>query len=104
MQQISGNLSSDSPEITGLKTVKVAVAVPLSRIFDYLPSGDLTNYLAGCRVVVPFGRSTRIGVVTGTGESTLPASKLLGCILLSPPGGRGLCHSTAAATSKGIEH
>jgi len=76
MQQISGNLSSDSPEITGLKTVKVAVAVPLSRIFDYLPSGDLTNYLAGCRVVVPFGRSTRIGVVTGTGESTLPASKL----------------------------
>ncbi len=56
--------------------MKVAVAVPLSRTFDYLPRGELKNYHPGCRVVVPFGRSTRIGVVTGTGNTTLVKSKL----------------------------
>ncbi len=72
----SPDSSPDSQEKVGQKIVKVAVAVPLSRTFDYLPQGVLTSYRAGCRVVVPFGRSTRIGVVTGTGETTLAKSKL----------------------------
>jgi len=40
--------------------VKVAVNVPLSRLFDYTAD---TPPPAGCRVRVPFGRGTRVGVV-----------------------------------------
>lgn len=58
------------------EAIKVAVAVPLSRSFDYLPSGDASNYAAGARVLVPFGRSKKIGVVVGVGESDLPREKL----------------------------
>lgn len=80
MQASLDGLSPDSPSDSSanveLKIVKVAVAVPLSRTFDYLPLGELADYRAGCRVVVPFGRLTRIGVVTGTGETTLARSKL----------------------------
>jgi len=79
MQETSDAFSSDSSlavgDSVGMKIVKVAVAVPLSRSFDYLPNGELKRYQPGCRVVVPFGRSTRVGVVVGTGTSTLDKSK-----------------------------
>ncbi len=56
--------------------VQVAIAVPLSRLFDYLPNTELSSFKSGARVLVPFGRSFKVGVVTGTGPSTLVASRL----------------------------
>ena len=76
MQESSGMLLTESSNDVELKTVKVAVGVPLSRSFDYLPAGDLERYKPGSRVVVPFSRSTRVGVVIGTGVSELEKSKL----------------------------
>jgi len=56
--------------------LKVAVNVPLSREFDYLPPpGDCPQ--PGCRVRVPFGRRTQVGLVLGHAtESDLPASRI----------------------------
>jgi len=76
MQESSGILLTESSHNVELKTVKVAVSVPLSRSFDYLPEGNLERYQPGSRVVVPFGRTTRVGVVIGTGVSALQQSKL----------------------------
>ena len=46
-------------------TVQVAVPVPVDRLFTYLvPDGSDAPAL-GCRVIVPFGRQTRTGVVVG---------------------------------------
>lgn len=65
---------SDSP------ILKVAVDVPLSREFDYLPPTKGPEPLLGCRVRVPFGRRQQIGVVVGfTGQSDVPTSKLRRC-------------------------
>lgn len=57
-------------------TVKVAIAVPLSRVFDYLPHIDLAAFKPGARVLVPFGRGSKVGVVTGIGPTTVDAAKL----------------------------
>lgn len=56
--------------------IKVAVPVPLFGLFDYLaPSG--TNIPKGCRVRIPFGRNTKIGIVMEQHtHSELPISKL----------------------------
>jgi primosomal protein N' (replication factor Y) (superfamily II helicase) len=45
--------------------LRVAVPVPLAQLFDYLPpSGvDPRSILRGARVLLPFGRSKRVGVV-----------------------------------------
>ncbi len=57
--------------------LKVAVNVPLSREFDYLPPCDGALPAAGCRVRVPFGRRHEVGLVLGhAAESSLPASKI----------------------------
>ncbi len=76
MQETFGMLPTESSDSVELKTVSVAVGVPLSRSFDYLPDGDLKRYKPGSRVVVPFGKSTRVGVVLGIGVTTLEKSKL----------------------------
>lgn len=73
-----------------LRVLKVAVPVPLSRVFDYLPpalpanpaslesSGSpyLSDYRPGMRVVVRFGPTRHIGVVVGVGPSEYPVDKL----------------------------
>ena len=62
--------------MTADRIVRVAVNVPLSRLFDYrVPkTGEVT---VGCRVEVPFGTRTRIGIVIElTDRSDIPASKL----------------------------
>jgi len=57
--------------------LKVAVAVPLSREFDYLPPKDTPAPAPGCRVEVPFGSRRQVGVVLRlAGESTLAPGKL----------------------------
>lgn len=76
MQEISGALLSDGVDSVELEIVKVAIAVPLSRGFDYLPAGPIEAYLPGCRVRVPFGRTQKVGVVIGNGPSTVEPAKL----------------------------
>ncbi len=62
--------------------LKVAVDVPLAREFDYLaPTGSLPH--VGCRVVVPFGRTRRVGMVLDIAEATpLPAERIRRCLEL----------------------
>jgi primosomal protein N' (replication factor Y) len=61
--------------------LKVAISVPLSREFDYLPADDERDPLPGQRVLVPFGRRRQVGLVLGTsGRSELPAGKIRRCI------------------------
>lgn len=62
-----------------LPIFKIAVAVPLYGLFDYLPPKNcqLEEVKAGCRVRVSFGRKTLIGlVVEQTHRSDVPAHKL----------------------------
>ena len=56
--------------------IRVAINAPLSRLFDYLPPDD-GKALPGCRVLVPFGRGLKIGMVMELGaHSDVPVSKL----------------------------
>ena len=43
-----------------MNIVRVALAVPLPRFFDYLYAPDLTPIVGG-RVLVPFGSQKRVG-------------------------------------------
>ena len=43
--------------------VRVAIPVPLAQSFDYIWPGPGSPPAPGCRVSVPFGRGSRIGVV-----------------------------------------
>ena len=58
--------------------VCVAIATPLSRLFDYaIDAITPPDRLIGCRVEVPFGRSIRVGVVISCRAKTdIPAEKL----------------------------
>lgn len=59
--------------------VKIALPVPLRRTFDYLPLVDdsISDYQAGQRVRVEFGRQLLVGIVLATSEeSDVPAHKL----------------------------
>ncbi len=61
--------------------LRVAVPAPLHQLFDYLPPPDLTMPSAalavGARVLVPFGRTERVGVVVEvTSQSTVPQQRL----------------------------
>jgi len=65
---------SDSP------ILKIAVNVPLSREFDYLPPLTGPEPRVGCCVRVPFGRGEQVGVVLGlANESSIPVEKLKHC-------------------------
>jgi len=56
--------------------LRVALDVPLDTLFDYLPP-DGENVEVGERVVVPFGKRERAGVVVERAdESALPAARL----------------------------
>ncbi|MDH3577483.1 MAG: primosomal protein N' [Gammaproteobacteria bacterium] len=60
--------------------LNVAVNVPLSREFDYLPPSTGAPPAPGCRVLVPFGRRQQVGLVLGhSDESSLPAGKIRRC-------------------------
>ena len=58
--------------------LRVALASPLRRCFDYLaPRGCTCPPEPGVRVRIPFGRTTRIGMVVETGSrSALPTARL----------------------------
>ena len=56
---------------------RIALDVPLRRLFDYLIPAGAAAPLPGCRVRVPFGRRSLIGVVVENAcESTVPEAKL----------------------------
>ena len=60
--------------------LKVAVSVPLSRAFDYLPDAGSPVPEPGCRVRVPFGTKQRVGVVIAHAEaSDLPSRRVRPC-------------------------
>lgn len=48
---------------------KVAIGLPLDRLFDYLPTAPVAGGDVGCRVRVPFGSRERIGVVAAIGPA-----------------------------------
>ncbi len=58
------------------KTIlKVALDVPLDRLFDYASNGQPA--LLGQRALVPFGRKALVGIVIGSADETnIPAEKL----------------------------
>jgi len=57
--------------------LKVAINVPLSRLFDYLPPADGRAPLPGSRVRVPFGKRRQVGVVMAlASDSDLPQSRM----------------------------
>ncbi len=61
--------------------LKVAVNVPLSRAFDYLPAGDGPAAQAGSRVLVPFGPRRQTGVVMSVAAgSDVAESRIRHCI------------------------
>ena len=59
-----------------MTVLRVALDVPLTRLFDYaLPEG--TSAEVGDRVVVPFGNRQRVGVVLErAAHSDVPAARL----------------------------
>jgi primosomal protein N' (replication factor Y) len=55
--------------------LKIALDVPLDRLFDYLGGGQVVKI--GQRVLVPFGRRSQIGIVMGFADSSnFPIEKL----------------------------
>jgi len=59
------------------KIIKVALPVPLSRVFDYLLPHGSDVPAPGCRALVPFGNRKLVGVVVGdAGSSDVPVAKL----------------------------
>ena len=64
-------------EVEREQVVRVAIDVPLRKLFDYLPPQGLGCVAPGTRVRVRFGRKTTIGmVVAHCSDSELPLSKL----------------------------
>ena len=60
--------------------LKIAVNVPLSREFDYLPPKRGLTPFVGCRVLVPFGRRQQIGLVMAHARETeVPSDKIKRC-------------------------
>ena len=59
-----------------MKIVRVALAVPLPRLFDYLIPDDVSLQI-GMRVLVPFGTQKRVAIVTDfPTKSDVPEDKL----------------------------
>ncbi len=52
--------------------LEVSVAVPLRRAFDFLPhpSKEMTTTHIGCRLLVPFGNSKRVGILLAIKNTT----------------------------------
>lgn len=60
------------------KILQIALPVPLPKLFDYLEPSGSGEIAEGTRVLVPFGRRTLLGVVSGrASRSDVRSSKLL---------------------------
>ena len=58
-------------------SVRVAVPVPLFRLFDYLPPSGDPPPGPGARVLVPFGKRDLVGIVIGSATSPAPENTRL---------------------------
>ncbi len=78
-----------------MQLVRVALAVPLMRFFDYLLPAQLQP-AAGCRVLVPFGTQKRVAIVVGFPHSSeIPQEQLknvIACLDQQPVFNRQLWH------------
>jgi primosomal protein N' (replication factor Y) len=54
----------------GTRVWRIAVPAPLEKLFDYLPASAAGNAAPGCRVRIPFGRGSRIGVIVDTAATS----------------------------------
>lgn len=60
---------------------QVALNVPLRRLFDYLPPENESTIIArGTRVLVPFGKQTKVGIVMSQSQESTIASEQLKAI------------------------
>ena len=60
-----------------LAVLRVAVPVPLPQTFDYRAPASAPPLAPGCRVLVPFGRGQRVGVVVESTDATeVPLERL----------------------------
>lgn len=70
------NLETDAKPMSPLTIVRVALDLPLPRLFDYCCADALADDV-GYRISVPFGRSEKVGVIVAVlAESEQPADKL----------------------------
>ncbi len=74
---------AQQPEFPPIPTnpiiLRVAVAAPLAGLFDYLPlaDADLGQMIPGVRLLVPFGRGRRVGILVETaGHSDQDSERL----------------------------
>jgi primosomal protein N' (replication factor Y) len=71
-----------------MPVLRVALSLPLRRLFDYLPGEADVIPLAGQRVLVPFGPRKLVGVIVEiTNRSDLPLDKLAS-VIEYPDGGQ----------------
>ncbi len=103
--------------------LRIALPVPLPTLFDYLPP-EAGQASVGSRVLVPFGKSTAVGVVVASDVETtvgqarlkralrvLDDAPLLDAELMADPGlgrrllawrpWRGVCQRVAAGVARG---
>ena len=57
------------------KIVKVALDVPLYKVFDYSFEDEDCNISQGVRVEVPFGSKKKVGIVVETSDKSSPGHK-----------------------------
>ena len=57
------------------KIVKVALDVPLYKVFDYSFEDEDCNISQGVRVEVPFGSKKKVGIVVETSDKSSPGQK-----------------------------
>ena len=50
--------------------IQVAIPIPLNRLFDYLAPAGISHICPGSRVLVPFGKSNKVGFVINTVENS----------------------------------
>ena len=50
--------------------LKIAIPVPLNRLFDYLAPSSYSSISIGARVLVPFGKSQKVGFVIESSNTT----------------------------------
>src|SRR5688572_21440134 len=78
MTALPTNLSTDPKSLScrGISCVRVALDVPLARLFDYAQAGGAPAQI-GDRVVVPFGARQQLGVVIeAQADSDVPVSRM----------------------------
>ena len=68
--------SGDASFLLQMRVLRVALEVPVAKLFDYLVD-DATSAALGDRVVVPFGARDRVGVVVEIGEGSAVAAARL---------------------------